>query len=230
MNEVIIKQFPALPSSENELLNIIYGNLMPRLQSRKKLLVTSACNNEGKTHIAMQLARSMASKGHKVVLVDADFRHSQLISSYKITSKQKIYGFEAYLSGACDLEKVIAKTDIPSLYIIPCIEHAADPLTMLDCPALSAVLAKLEEAFDYIILDTASAGLYMDAARIASYCDGAVMVARFNKTRRSDFVESCRRIEDSGCPILGVVMNRVSFLSISARKYFNLLYRTFKTK
>lgn len=230
MNDIKIKHFVSLSYRERELLNIIYGNLTPLIKDRKKLIITSACNSEGKTYFAMNLARNIAEKGQKVVLIDADFRHSQLISTYQLTCGKRLYGLDEYLAGICEAEKVIARTNFPNLFIIPCCAHRTDPLSLLDNPLFFDLLDEYAKSFDRVIIDTSSAGLYMDAAQIASHCDGAIMVTRFNKTRRSDFMESCQRIEKSGCPVLGVVMNRLSFLSISVRKYYSLLYRTFKSK
>lgn len=215
---------------DRELVNTIYGNLAPLIKERKKLLITSACNGEGKTHVALNLAASFAEKQQRTVLVDADLRRSCLLLSCQADSSQNEYGLDAYLAGTCVLQSAIRETDIPNLFIMPCCKHNSNPLSLLEHPTFFELLDRLSETFDRVIIDSPSAGLYMDAPRIAAHCDGAVMVARFNKTRRSDFSQACRRIEQAGCPVLGVVMNRLSFLSVSARRYYSLLYRTFKSR
>lgn len=229
MNEVSFNAFPSLLDSECELLSTIYGNLLPRMKDCKKMLVSSACNQEGKTFFALQFARCMAQTGRKVIFVDADLRRSTLAKQYKLTSKEELPGLEDYLTGLQPLSNILCDTNISNLFLIPSFKHADDSLGLLDGQNFRNLLDILAERYDLVIVDSPSAGIYMDASRIASHCDGAVMVARFNKTRKSDFTETCKRIEMTGCPVLGTVMNRLSFLSFSARKYYNLLYRTYKS-
>ena len=49
----------------------------------KVVAVTSCTPNEGKSSIAMQMARAFAEAGNKTMLVDADMRKSVLVGRYK---------------------------------------------------------------------------------------------------------------------------------------------------
>ena len=48
-----------------------------------------------------------------------------------------------------------------------------------------------------------------DGERIGSLCDGAVLVVRGNSTPKSIVKNSALQLERAGCPLLGVVLNRV---------------------
>ena len=58
----------------------------------------------------------------------------------------------------------------------------------------------------------------VDAAEIAKRCDGAVLVVNYNATRRRELVEAKRQMEQSGCPIIGCIINKVTFDTLSAKK------------
>ena len=66
--------------------------------------------------------------------------------------------------------------------------------------------------------------MVIDAAQIAKHCDGVVFAVEFNSTRRHELKEARHQIEQSGCPILGCVINKVSFDSYSAKRYYNRTY------
>ena len=85
-------------------------------------------------------------------------------------------------------------------------------------------LDQLCEQVDMVIVDTPPIGMVIDAAEIASSCDGIVLVVDYNKTRLREVKECKRQMEQSGTPVLGCIINKVSFASLSAKKYYNKSY------
>ena len=75
-----------------------------------------------------------------------------------------------------------------------------------------------------ILIDTPPIGLVVDAAEIAKRCDGSVLVVNYNTTRRCELIEAKHQMEQSGCPILGCILNKVTFDTLSAKKYYNRTY------
>ena len=63
----------------------------------KIIAVTSCTPHEGKTSVAMELARSFAEAGHRALLIDADMRKSVLVSRYKTGAVK--YGLSHCLIG-----------------------------------------------------------------------------------------------------------------------------------
>ena len=49
----------------------------------KVIAVTSCTPNEGKSSVAMEMARAFAEAGSKTMLIDADMRKSVLVGRYK---------------------------------------------------------------------------------------------------------------------------------------------------
>ena len=91
-------------------------------------------------------------------------------------------------------------------------------------PALfSDLLASLSGSFDFIIVDTPSAGRTIDAVNIANACDGIILVVKYRSTKKKDIREVVCQLEKSGTPILGCVINKVRFDSIISRKRYRFL-------
>lgn len=71
------------------------------------------------------------------------------------------------------------------------------------------LIPALREAFDYVIVDTASLGLVIDSAVIAPELDGMVIVMDSTNNSYKQEHRIKQQLEKSGGKILGVVLNRV---------------------
>ena len=90
MNTLELNRFKPLTYACTEAINTLCTNLTFAGDNTKVIMFTSCQASEGKSFMTMNVMRTFASLGHKVVLVDADLRRSQIASRYgaKITSGQ----------------------------------------------------------------------------------------------------------------------------------------------
>ena len=135
-----------------------------------------------------------------------------------------MYGFAHYLAGHCELGDCIYETNMYGACIIPAGRDISSPMTLIDTPYFGEMLDHLAPQFDLVLIDTPPVGVVVDAAEIAKRCDGAVLVVNYNATRRRELVEAKRQMEQSGCPIIGCIINKVTFDTLSAKKYYNKAY------
>lgn len=178
-------------------------NLMFCGESIKTILVTSTVENEGKSTISAKLAKSLAESGKKAILVDADMRKSEFLRD----DKNEIVGLSELLSEKCELEDVIYKTQDENFDVIFAGQYSDMSVELLESSAFKNTLEALRETYDYIIIDTPPVGMVIDAAVIAPVCDGAIFVISDCRTKRRLAREAKRQLENSGCRILGVVLN-----------------------
>jgi capsular exopolysaccharide synthesis family protein len=172
----------------------------------------------------MNLARALAGDGKNVVVVDADMRRSTMMSSYGVQLENKPVGLAHYLAEQCEWESIIYQTNIEGAYVIFHGQSVVNPHALLTTPRLSQLFSQLERAFDMVLVDTPPVGLVVDAAEIAKSCDGVVFALVNNTIGRKEMAEAVSQIERTGCPILGVVMNKVTFETHSAKKHY---YKTY---
>ena len=71
-----------------------------------------------------------------------------------------------------------------------------------------------------MIIDTPPLGSVSDGALVASMCDGAVLVVRAGDTPKAMIRQSLHEIEQSGCKLLGTVLNRAEVKSRAYGKYY----------
>ena len=224
MKLVIIRQKDSLDYSGKEALNGIATNLTFVGRQMNRFLLTSCNASEGKSSLCMQLMTNLAQRGNSVVLVDTDFRASMMMSRLRFPGEGTVHGLAHYLAGYCDLDGAIYQTDVEGGYIIPIGDIVANPLPLLDSPDFGQMMQELSRKFDYVLVDTPPIGVVIDAAVVAKSCDGSVFVVEYGKRTKREVREAVSQLEQSGCPVLGCVINMVTVKSISERSYYKKYY------
>lgn len=177
----------------------------------RTILLTSAVPNEGKSTVAMDLARSLTESGKRVLLIDTDMRKSVFVGRLRAqsTSGSEICGLSHYLSGQRRLEDVLYGTDIPRLFMIFAGPSVPNPTEILEKKYFEELLKFGKEHFNYIIIDCAPIGAAIDAAVVAKHCDGAVLVVAQGMAGARMILNVKKQLEASGIKILGAVLNKV---------------------
>lgn len=209
----------------NEALNTICSNLNFAGSNIKKVVITSCNAGEGKSFMTMQIAQNLAKRGKRVVIVDADLRKSFIIKKYNIETEGEWIGLAHYLVEYNKMDEIIYRlTNLYDVCLIPIGRDVANPVQLLDTHLFPQLLDKLAEKFDIVLVDAPPIGLVIDAAEISKTCDGAVFVIEYNRTRRKDILDAKKQLHQANCPILGAIVNKVTFESLGAKKYYNRSY------
>ena len=172
----------------------------------KFIAVTSACEGDGKTISAINLARAFAMRRDvRILLVGGDFRHPSLPDLLGISAQP---GVADVLTGACQLSDAIINVEqLPGLYILPSGGHVANAAELLNTSAWQSLCNSFRDQFTYIIIDTPPIGCVADYDLIEKSCDGAMMVVRPDHTDRGLFRLGYGLV--SPHKLLGVLMNDV---------------------
>ena len=172
MNELRITRFPTLDYACNEAINTLCSNLFYCGEDLQSILFTSRYEQEGKSSIAMNTMRTLASFGKRVVLVDADLRRSSLVRRYRFQyAVEKPYGLAQYLAGLCPLETALYITDIPNACIIPAGREVLSamqlvkPETAKGQTAASAPPARIASAYPCLMARKASPIVWLEVAQ-----------------------------------------------------------------
>ena len=221
MNQIQIKNFPKLDYACNEAMNTLCTNLFYCGDNIRSVLITSRHEQEGKSSVAINMMRTIASCGKRVVLVDADLRCSVLASRYRFAyEKEGGKGLAEYLAGMCPLEDALYQTNLDNAYIIPAGRKVLNSLQLLTSLRYKEMMDMLREHFDVVLVDSPPAGIIVDAIEVAKYCDGALLVIACNTGRRQEIDEVAQNIRKTGCKMLGAVLNNVNFNSFQNRRYY----------
>ena len=221
MKQLKIGRFPALDYACSEALNTLCTNLSYCGREVRSILFTSRYEQEGKSGIAMNVMRTLAGYGKRVLLVDADLRCSTLARRYRFTYAQRENaGLAQHLAGMCELQDVVYRTNLPGAFILPAGHEVLNSMQLLASYRDGEMMDALRDEFDIVLVDSPPAGLIVDAIEIARYCDGAVIVVEYNRGRVQDVADVAANLAKTGCKVLGAVMNGVNLKSFRNRKYY----------
>ena len=211
----ILGEFPELPggSDRNALPNQAASYLRTNVnhdlmdEEVKIIAVTSPDPEEGKSSVAVALARAYARTGKPTLLIDLDLRRPVLHSLFEINDGPDITSVlnDPYLNvSAHKIDR-----DRP-LYLLPCLKDIDEPVSLL-ADQFRYFLNRLRDSgeWSYIVIDTAPVLAVDDTLVIAPQVSGVVMVASVGKTNRRHLgvaVDSLKRI---GAKLLGLSVNRV---------------------
>lgn len=226
-NLIAFGNTPQLPYSVEEAINRLRINISFLGSDVRKIMIISSEPNEGKSFLAINLWNQMAEAGEKAILVDADMRNSTMLKKYGLAREdgKELKGISHYLAGNAALDEVLVHTKYGDGDLIPNAENVINPSMLLEGEGLEQLLNELAEKYRYVFVDAPPLGLVSDGERIGNICDGAILCVRSGETPKGVVRDSIRQLERAGCPLLGIVLNRVSeaksgyYKSYYGRKY-----------
>lgn len=189
-----------------EAFKVLRTNLQFCGQDVKVIAVTSCNENEGKSTVSLQLARSLADLGKRVLVIDTDMRKS--VMAGRNTTAKNVVGLSEVLTGMAQVSRAIYQTQYDNLQILFAGKYPPNPVELLSSKHFKALLDEMRKVYQYIILDTAPLGSVIDAAVVAPNCDGTILVIG-SAVRSRQAQNVVAQLEKSGSKVLGAVRNNV---------------------
>lgn len=196
-----------LPYEVNEEMKLLRTNMKFCGAEKRVIFITSAIMSEGKSTLSLNLCTSIAENGYSVLLIDADMRKSSL-KRYVVGNMPEL-GLSHYLSGQCEIVDVICKTNRKNLFVIAGGAVPPNPSELLSSNEMDAIINAGRKACDYVIIDCPPIGMVVDAAVVAAYCDGCIMLIESGNVKYRLAQKAISKIRATNCPLLGVVLNKV---------------------
>ncbi len=174
----------------------------------KTLLVTSPAAGDGKSTLASNLAIAMAQAGQKTILLDADFRKPMQHTIFEAQNDRG--GLSAVLAGQMKLGLAIQATSVKGLSLLSCGPRVANPSEILNSGRFTALLERLGEAYDRIVVDAPPVTAVADAQILGAVCDVTILVLRAGKSTRKIGQRAIDGLQRVGAHLLGAVVNDVA--------------------
>jgi len=197
-----------------EIFRSLYGqvSLVSEMEYPKSILVTSTLPGEGKSSALINLSAAFASHGRRVLMVDCDFRRPMLHRYLNLDNSQ---GLVSWWTNGSKLEadNLTAQEDLgiqevsQRLFLLPSGGNFRNSTEMLADERFSALIYKLKREFDLIVIDTAPAGLFIEASQIATEVEEVIYIAQQNGPNRNRAKQAIANLEKAGPTILGIILN-----------------------
>jgi capsular exopolysaccharide synthesis family protein len=170
----------------------------------RRVLVTSANAGEGKTTLAAHLAGSLARAGRKTLLVDGDLRRPSAHELFELPVQP---GFSEVLLGEVEVADAVQATSLDGLALMPAGQWDREVLQALARDGLEGILEKLQEEFDFIIIDSHPVLAATDALLIGLQADAVILSVLREVSEMPRVYAAAQRLAVLGIRVLGAVVN-----------------------
>lgn len=168
------------------------------------IVVTSSVPDEGKSTVAINLAQAIAQGGKRVLLVECDMRRRSLANMLRIRSKNGLY---AVLTEQAALDDAVVETAQPNMFFLDVESHIPNPADVVSSKRFGKFIARLENEFDYVLLDTPPVGTFVDAAIMSKLVDGTIFVVRSGHANRNEILAAFEQLKKADANVIGSVLN-----------------------
>ena len=204
--ESYILRQPLSPLAES--YRLVRSNLLLSSAERppKTILITSMGAQEGKTSTSINTARILSQDDKKVLIIDCDLRRPRM---HEIFGVDNTAGLSNYLSGN---KPGSILHDVPGedIKLIPSGPVPPNPAELLNSRKMMLLVKKMEETFDFIIIDSPPIQLVTDSLAISRIVDGTIVVVRARKTTNDMLYSGMRKLSDVNANFLGFILNGMS--------------------
>lgn len=171
MQQITIS-IPPIDRRGSEAYKTLRANLQFCGSDVKSIAITSCTSAEGKSTTSLNLAKSLADSGKRVLFIDADMRKSVLISRCRVQGA--VRGLSHYLSGQAAFGDVVCSTNVSAMQsgiiygyagmvekLISMIkkELKSDDVKVIATGGLATLIDSETDSIDYIDKDLTLEGL-----------------------------------------------------------------------
>jgi capsular exopolysaccharide synthesis family protein len=170
------------------------------------IAVTAARPAEGKTVLALSLARSASLGGERVLAIECDMRQPRFA---RRLHAQNAAGLPELLKGEVALADVIEADPLTGMSFIHAGHPRGDVLSLFMSEAMARLLATVRGQYDLVLLDAPPVQAMTEARVIAAIADATVLCVRWRSTPRAVLRHALDLLEDANANVVGTVLTRV---------------------
>lgn len=178
------------------------------LASRKPpqaVLFTSAALDEGASTATVAVAHYLAAIQKRVIVIDANNRTPAIAMLARTDATP---GLAEILSGGMEYAKAVHK-DSHGVSIIPAGNQGNYPIDLLASGRFENLLNTLKTQYDFVLVNTAPAGVSTDAEITASMADQCILVVEAKKTSKKSLKKTAESLRQHANDIPSVIVNKL---------------------
>ncbi|PMR76975.1 polysaccharide biosynthesis tyrosine autokinase [Billgrantia endophytica] len=170
------------------------------------IMITGPSPGIGKSFLSANLAYVCAQGGQRVLIIDADMRKGNL---HHIFSDEAQGGLSEAISGQISLEDAIHISDVPHLDYMTRGMAPPNPTELLMGQSFANLIERACADYDLVLIDTPPILAVTDASLIGKLVGTTLLVARFGVNPLREIKIATRRLENTGIPVKGYILNAI---------------------
>ncbi|WP_299644083.1 Wzz/FepE/Etk N-terminal domain-containing protein [Devosia sp.] len=187
------------------------------------VMICSTVPNEGKTSVALSIARAYAIAGRRTLMIDCDLRRPRLHQHLGIEPDKAVVDVLSTGRREIDLAAVTYQDPMTALRVMLSARRGDVPTDQLVAePAFQALLETARRSFDIVVLDTPPIGPVADGRWIAEFADIIVLVVKWSSTSQQDAYHALEMLLDAKRESVEVValLNQIDSSQLGGAKYY----------
>jgi capsular exopolysaccharide synthesis family protein len=177
----------------------------PGRQGVKSVVVAGSAPGDGATTTAINLALVAAETGLRVLLIEADMRRP---TAARYLNLRESPGLIAVLSNRGSLAGAVQTLSGLGVDVVPAGGSPANPGELIGSTEMAELIATVTSDYDFVVIDAAAILMSTDAAVLARYTDGAIVVVDTRSTTRRQLADATASLHRAGATLLGIVLNK----------------------
>jgi capsular exopolysaccharide synthesis family protein len=171
----------------------------------RSIAVISTRPREGKSTTTIALAQSLARARRKVVLIDADMRSPSVHSAFGIANTQ---GVSNFLAGVETIDDMLYATGQQGLSVMTAGPQPPNAAELLTGDRLTALVQRLQEQFDHVIVDAPPVIGLADAPLVGAAVQGVIFVVEARSIQAGTVRIALGRMRTAHVNILGAILTK----------------------
>ena len=188
-----------------EKFRLLHGrirNLRER-QPLRRLVITSAVPDEGKTLVSMNLAVCLAKHTtEKILLLEGDLRKPTLAEHFGI---RHLPGLKDWSATHEPISNFLCRFDDLQFWVLPAGSVLENPVTILQSARFLELYKQLSACFDWIVIDAPPLLPMADVSFWSRQSDGLLLVVREGRTPKAVLKKGLETLDNPR--VIGVVLN-----------------------
>jgi capsular exopolysaccharide synthesis family protein len=210
-------------SAVNEAFQTLRTSILFASKGRalKTILVTSAGPGEGKSQTVVNLAKTLAQAGDRVVLLDGDLRRPTVHTRLNLERSGGLTnhllngevgdGWMRYLK---DVE------DVEHLKVLTCGPLPPNPVELFGSERFAEMLEQLRAQFNWVLIDSPPLASLSDSIVLGSMVEMTVLVIKHNENDRDLIKRTMQQMRKVNANVIGAVLNSVDLKRAGYHDYY----------
>lgn len=183
------------------------------------ILVASSLQGEGKSHLTVNLAVSIAQTKKKVLLIDGDLRRSRLHKIFKLSLEKGLTNIWNEDKKISDFKYNVQQTQVDNLFVVTSGTRPPNPSELLNTPLLETFIKWASENYDTVIVDCPAVLPVSDTLLWGKYINKAIFVIKYGSTNTKLAETSIEKMKNIGIKVLGGVITQYEPKGFTYSKY-----------
>jgi len=183
----------------------------PAKTDKKIQVITSTIPDEGKTMFSMNYGQVVSQHGAKTLMIDCDLRKPRIEKYMGLTVEHGLVDWfnstdpipNGNLMGSnLGIQQIDENT-----FVLPAGKASNKSTEMVESDRFKALIDRLGEEYDHIVIDTPPIAVFPDAMFLAEYATEVIYVSSYNRVSRKTVKHFIEQLDKTNATVCGVVLN-----------------------